>query len=138
MVRNILGFIAGFVVAYCVSELIQLINYLVVPLPVGFDPQLTAFYREFIAQMPAYGHLLIGVSYLIGSLMSGAVVGLVITDHSKVIPVGVAILMMLLWTARFVVIPHPLWLVLVTLLIFIPATIYGYQAVASYLGNDSD
>ena len=136
MVRNVLAFLAGLIVALIVANVIQLINYFfIVPTPLGYEPGSPAFQREFVRLTPALGFFVVCLSHLLGAFAGGALIARLANDETKVFPVGLGLFLILLWIGMIVVIPHPLWIAIVVTLIFIPAALFGFQTAVSLKGR---
>lgn len=135
MLKNILGFVAGLVVAWVVFSVLQAFNVVILPKPEGFDPNSQSYWKEFVSQMPAYGFFMLGLSHMIATFVGGIVLGRIAHDKSLVFPVGMGILLMLLWTANIVVIPHPLWFVVLIYLVYVPSAVFGFQTGSALRGS---
>ena len=135
MIKNVLGFILGLIVGGILFTLIQMINYLFVPLPAGFDPYDLSSMKELIDNMPVTAWLMLILSYIIGSFGAGFVCGKIAVSRSIIFPIALALMFMLGWTSNIVRIPHPMWVVVIVYILYFPLTYAGFKMAA---GNGGD
>ena len=127
MVRSMGALIAGLLVMLIVISSIQWIGHSIYPPPAGLDPQDSAKAAAAVALLPIGALAMVLLSYAAGSFLGAGTGATVSARHKR----GVAILLGLVMTAlvamNFVIIPHPLWMMIVGLLIPIPFALLGWR-----------
>lgn len=127
MVRSMGALIAGLLVMLIVISSIQWIGHSIYPPPTGLDPQDSAKAAAAVALLPIGALAMVLLSYAAGSFLGAGTGATVSVRHKR----GVAILLGLVMTAlvamNFVIIPHPLWMMIVGLLIPIPFALLGWR-----------
>lgn len=127
MLKNIVSVIAGIIVGWFLFTGFQLINYFVVPKPEGFVMGDPGSIKEMIDTMPFYGWALLTLGYVVGSFAAGWVIGKISESKTIILPIGAAILFMMGWLGNIMTIPHPLWIVILMFLIYIPSVLAGHK-----------
>ncbi len=127
MLKNIIGVVAGWIAAWILFTGIQLINYMIVPKPEGFDWADPGSIKQVIDTMPFYAWVILILGYVIGSFAAGFVIGKIAESKTMILPVIAALLFMLGWLGNIMTVPHPIWVVILVFLVYIPSTLAGHR-----------
>ncbi len=127
MLKNIIGVVAGWIAAWILFTGIQLINYMIVPKPEGFDWADPGSIKQMIDTMPFYAWVILILGYVIGSFAAGFVIGKIAESKTMILPVIAALLFMLGWLGNIMTFPHPIWVVILVFLVYIPSTLAGHR-----------
>lgn len=130
MVRKILALLAGLFIFFLVTTLIQFISGLMYGMP---NPEIIGNIdrmNEYVAQMPAGAFTLLLLSYVVGSFASGFLMRMISRWDSLVLPLIVGTLGTVGWIFNIGQIQHPMWVVVIGFLCYIPFTILGHRAAA--------
>ncbi len=127
MLKNIIGVVAGWIAAWILFTGIQLINYMIVPKPEGFDWADPGSIKQMIDTMPFYAWVILILGYVIGSFAAGFVIGKIAESKTMILPVIAALLFMLGWLGNIMTVPHPMWVVILVFLVYIPSTLAGHR-----------
>lgn len=125
LIRNILAVLAGLTVGVALIMLVQTIGHSIYPATGTVDMNDEEAMRAFVAALPAGALWFVIASYFFGS-MGGAAVAAAISRNSKMrLALLIGFVLLLSGLANLVMIPHPFWFSLVTVLVFIPAAWLG-------------
>ena len=128
MVRKILGTVAGIIVAGPIFFLVQSINAVIFGFPKDLDLNDPAAVSEFMANMPTAAFLVVAFGYALGSFVAGWLARKITRADSLIIPLIIGSVLTLAWIGNITMLPHPLWMVVLCFLIYIPFTLLGHRA----------
>ncbi|MEP7214128.1 MAG: hypothetical protein ABI791_13700 [Acidobacteriota bacterium] len=131
MLRKTLSVIIGLVIAVVTFSIFEWIGQLVYPAPQGFNKDDLDALREFILQLPAGAFLMIAAGWAVGSFLAGFAEKTISRSAGIVPPIIIGVVLTIGAVANFVMLPHPVWFVILGLLIFVPVTLLGHKAVPS-------
>ena len=136
LIWNILALIASFVVTSSIIMAIQMISHYIFPLPANIQLTDLKDVESLTKVIPLATMLLVVLSYIIGSLAGGYVVGKgASSDHFAIAGI-LGCIMTGANIANIMSIPHPLWMIVVTMITFIPCALIGcYLARNGVLNN---
>jgi hypothetical protein len=130
MVRSILGIVLGIVLAVVAIFGIQAVAMIVYPMPEGTDMNNPESLKAALAAMPAGAFVLLLVGYAVGTL-AGAWLAATIARRAPVVHgliIGVFFLLgNLINVSRL---PHPVWYVVVSIVMFLPLAFVGARLAA--------
>ena len=124
---NILSVIVGLAVAVITFLIAETINGTLHPAPTTLDFKDNIALKTFYANQPLSLWLLVLAGWLIGSLLCGFLIKFISKSNNKKLPIIAGCILTLSAIANFFSLPHPTWFIIVGLLVFIPATIFGYN-----------
>lgn len=130
MVRRILALLAGFIAANVIIILTQLIGGLIYGMP-KIEPGDTGAIAAYVASMPMSAMLLVAAGYAIGYFTAGFVTRKISKWNSILLPGILGILGTIGWTLNISKIPHPLWMIVLGYLCFIPFVFLGHWVAGS-------
>jgi hypothetical protein len=131
MVRSILSIVAGIVLAVVVIFAFQIVVMAVYPLPAGTDRTDSESMKKAIAAMPAGAFAILLVGYAVGTC-AGAWLAATIARRAPVVH-GLIVGAFFLFgnIANVAMLPHPLWYVVVSMLLFLPVAWVGARWAAA-------
>jgi len=122
------GFVAGTAIIYLMESLVHILY----PLPVGIDMYDSQAMKEYVFSMPVTGLLLLIVGYEAGGFVAGFFAGLLSPVNRKK---RLALLAGALLTAgvavNLILITHPLWFTVSSLVVFVPFAWLGAKVAPS-------
>jgi len=128
MGRKILALVVAFIAATAVIMIVEMLNSLVIARPsadVIADP---AKLREYMANGPVIGYVVVLVGYFLGSFAGGFIVKNMSRRESPgmALPILIGSVLMIAGILNFVMLPgQPLWFLILGLLTFIPISLLG-------------
>lgn len=133
MGRLLLGIVAGVLVQGLLVAGVEFASSLLFPLPDGLDPtnmsQLADYLRS--GSVPVVSQLFVVVAYIVGAF-GGAFVATRIAHHRGFIPalvIGQLSLVFVIWNV--VVLPHALWMAVLSVLVPMPSAWAGGKAAGA-------
>ncbi len=127
MARNAIAIILGIVVAFLVIMSIQMINYSLFPLPEGIDMENQEAMKEHIQTLPVTAFVIVLLSYLIGTFVSVFVAIKIAASHFRTIALILGTFLMIMSIINLIRIPHPIWFMIIEVLIFIPTALFAQR-----------
>ncbi|HTF56113.1 MAG TPA: hypothetical protein VK661_02500 [Planctomycetota bacterium] len=123
MFRGILATVGGLVAAAIVLMIFQKVGHWIYPMPAGLDVKNKEAMGAWISQLPLGAFLLLLAGYAVGSLAGGATAALIGgTLRPALVTGGV---LMLMGIANLLMIPHPIWLAVTSLALYLPLAWLG-------------
>lgn len=130
MLRNVLILVAGLVAGFAAISAIQTLNYLLFSLPAGLDYNKPEDLVSIMEQIPAGALLILELSYAVGSLAAGAVIGRFGRDRTTLFALIAGAILTAANLVNLQSIPTPLWLAVLTTVTFVPGTWIGAKPAA--------
>jgi hypothetical protein len=127
MKRNIISVIAGLVVAILTFIITESVNHSLHPLPASLDFKDTEAVKAFYESQPNALWLLLLAGWIAGSFLCGLLIKWISKNENKKLPLIAGSILTLSALANFFAIPHPVWVIVVGLLVFIPLTLLGHK-----------
>ena len=127
MLRIVLGIIVGIVVGSLVFLGFQTVNTVIFPLPEGVDFSNKEGMKKFIADLPATGFILLLTGYAVGSLGAGFIARKISRHASIIAPIILGAFFSLGWLMNTSMLPHPVWVVVLGYLMYLPFTVLGHK-----------
>lgn len=128
MKRNIISVVVGLVSAIVVFVIAETINSSLHPVPQTLDYNDSVVVKVFYDNQPVTLWLLVLVGWIIGSVLCGFLIKLISKNENKKLPIIAGIILTLSAIANFFSLPHPMWFIIIGLIIFIPSTLVGHQS----------
>ena len=126
MPRNILSVVLAVIIALIVFTINEHFLHQQFPLPPKLNLKDTASLALFVAMMPTSAFIMIYAGWIIGSILAGTIVKFVTNSSSILLPITVGVILTLFGIFNFVIIPHPTWFVVLSLISYIPGVLLGY------------
>jgi hypothetical protein len=125
MFKRLVAFFVGVIVAICVFSLSEKWKLAYYPIPDNIDPHDLNAMKYYEEHLPPTALFIILFGWVVGSFVCGLLVAIV-GKSSNATPAYIAGLF--LTTAGIVdlfITPHPVWFIIVGMLVFIPITLLG-------------
>ncbi|MEZ5345562.1 MAG: hypothetical protein R2681_08415 [Pyrinomonadaceae bacterium] len=130
MFRIALGIIVGLISATLVFLAFQMLNTSFFPPPEGVDFSDQEGMKKFIEGLPATGFLLVLAGYAVGVLAAGFIARKISRHASVGAPIVIGGLFSVGWIMNVLSVPHPTWVVVAGIFIFLPFTYLGHRLAA--------
>jgi hypothetical protein len=125
MLRNILAIVAA-LIAGCVAILvIEITGHQLYPPPGNIDLNNEEALKTYFSNAPAVIFLFIILAYAVGSFISGLVASLIAAHNKLKKALTLGWILMGFSIYNLITIPHPVWVVICGILVFIPFAYIG-------------
>jgi hypothetical protein len=122
--RFLAVFLGAFVALFLIGGLEQLIP-LICHLPPMNDPNDKKEFAEMIARTPTSAFLCLVFIYLISSFIGSLITSIIAKENKERMALGVGVIVMAGGIANFLMRPHPIWVVVCSMLVYLPAAFLG-------------
>jgi hypothetical protein len=109
MLRNVMGFIVGFLVAGTLVGIIERMGHVPYPPPPGMDPSDPESIKAFMSQIPLGGLMYILVAWVAGTLAGSFAATRIARDSPRASATAVGAMMLFTSVYMMVTIPVPAW-----------------------------
>lgn len=116
MIRDAAAVIAGVVTAFVLIMLIEKLGHLIYPPPADLDWSDPAAVRPYIATLPLYALLFPMLAWMIGTFIGSLLACFIGTARPLTLAGIVGGLVLAATIANLIVIPHPLWFSILSVL----------------------
>jgi hypothetical protein len=127
MAQRILSVLAGVIAAVIIFFIFEGVNGAFFPPKDSFDYKDPQQMKEYMKALPTAAFLLLLLGYVVGSVVCGIVVRKISKVENYRLAYIAGGLLTLAWVYNFMNIPHPVWVVVIGLLLFVPSVILGYR-----------
>lgn len=100
-------------------------------MPSDLDFNDKAAVAAYMAKMPVGAYLLLAFGYALGSFLAGITVRFISKSDGLLLPLIVGGVLTLAWLMNVLMIPQPVWIVVIGFLIYIPFTLIGHRMAKS-------
>ena len=126
MVRNIIGFIAGYLIGSVVNFALIMVNMAL--MPAGVDFSNPDGVNAAMAQMGTINYLVVFLAHGLGAFVGALVASMIAVSHRLALSIGIGVLFLLGGIYAAVVIDAPLWFEAVDILFaYIPMAWLGWK-----------
>ncbi len=129
MLRSVLAVLAGLVLGMFTIMAVESVIPLVYPMPRAIDPADTDAMRTTLANMPVGAFVILMAGWALGALSGGLLAARLATTWFYKAPLAHALAVGLVQTAgaiaNFTMLPHPTWVLVAGLVVFIPMALLG-------------
>jgi MFS family permease len=125
MLRSILGFLAGLATSWLTISVSQLLSARSYPPPPGADLRDPEALAAFIAAAPIPAMVLVVAGYALAALLGGWVAAMISRRHRAIVAVLVGALVLVGVILNYMLIPHPVWMVVAGVLLPVPMAWLG-------------
>ena len=136
MFRTVAAVVAGIVVAFATVMLIDTLNHALFPPPEGLDFSDPDAIRPYLATLPMGAFLLILASSVVAAFVGTLLACYIGRGNPLVYGGGVGGLVLAATIANFIAIPHPLWLVIATLIGIVLSTLLAMKLAPTSAAAD--
>lgn len=122
--RKGIAVLAGLITGLLVISLVEHIGQLLFPAAIEFQSETNAQDSiDFLAAIPANRLFFILLAYFLGSFSAGAVSAIIVRQTQLALIPGMILLLLGILQVTFI--PHPLWFIIFSLSIYLPAAYLG-------------
>ena len=125
MGRKILAVVAGVILAGIVVYAVEAIGHQVYPPPEGLDMKNMEAMKAYVATLPAGALLFVLLAYALGSFAGGWLAAKIARTSQIHLPLTVGGVQLLFGIINIVMIPHPTWFAIASVIVFLPAAYLG-------------
>jgi hypothetical protein len=125
MLRNVLVVLAALVLGNLLIFVGEALNWVLYPLPPGFDFNDPAAVATMVANMPVGAFVGVELSYVVASVAGGLLVGRFAASRHLGLAAGVGVAFTLSNFLNLASIPHPLGFAILTSVTFLPLQVGG-------------
>ena len=125
--KNILGIILGLAVAMTSFMLFETIAHFAFPVPDHVDGDNAESMKNYMKDVPIGSFSLVLTGWILGSVLAGYFAKLVSKNPSNRNPIILGCILEAATIFNFILLPHPTWLIVVSLLVLIPAVFVGHN-----------
>lgn len=118
MLKRLTSIMAGCSAGIAVIFLIESLGHILYPMPEGIDPNNVEDIKKLMANVPIGALFIVLCAAFLGGMAGGFVAGKFDTDNAKKHALIVGGILTLLGILNLVVIPHPIWFMIVDVLIY--------------------
>jgi MFS family permease len=137
MLRPIVGFFVGLVVAVVVVALVETLGHTVFPPPPGVENDRTAM-ASYVATAPFAALLFPLLASVAGAFLGGWVAAAIGRRRHQLAGTLVGVVILALAGMNMVMIPHPVWFMLLSIMLIVPAGWLGGDLAARRAGAQHD
>ena len=127
MVRSMFAIIAGLVVMLVVVSSVQWLSHSIYPPPDGLDIMDKDAVSKAMAAAPVGALAMVLLSYALATFLAAGTATSISVRHKRGVAIILALVMIVLAGANFFIIPHPLWMVVLGLLIPLPMALLAWR-----------
>jgi hypothetical protein len=127
MTRSTLAFALGLIVMVLMVLGLEFIGHRLWPIPAGLDLSHPAAMEALINMMPPAAFAWVLFAYAAASFLGAGTAATISKDHKRGVAIVVGVVMLALVAATLFSAPHPLWMVIVGVLIPLPCALLGWR-----------
>ncbi len=129
MFKRILSVLAGIVSGIIIIYLIEMGSHIIYPFPSTFDMNNPESVKQYIDTAPFGAILFIAIAWAVGSFIGGFVTSLISKSSKTTLSMIVGVILMIAGLINLLTFPHPVWLWIVGLAVFLPSAYLGSRSV---------
>jgi len=135
MLRRTIAVLFGISVAVAVFVLVEKINQNMYPFPVGMDIHDHHAMASYIANLPSKALLIDLAGWIFGSIICGFLIGYIDRSNNKISAYIGGLFLMTSGIVDLILLPHPMWFIIMGMTVFIPFTLLGHTIVPNKSKN---
>lgn len=135
MVRNIGSVIAGSIVASLIFLLVEQLGHIFYPGAMSVNWNDAAAVKVFMDNQPIGAFMVVLGGWAVGSFVGGILMQKISKQTALTLPIILSLVLMATAVWNFIMLPHPLWFMIVGLMIFAPSVLGGWKIVAAQDGR---
>lgn len=124
MIKNVLYVLSGVMIGGAVIYLVESIGHKIYTLPENFDWTDPEVIESHIASLPIGAFVVVLLAYILGSF-AGGFMAAVYKNSGLPNVIAVGIVLLLLGLLNMLMIQHPTWFLVVSLMIYVPSAYLG-------------
>lgn len=127
MLRTVLATVIGLMAAFLVIYGVEWLSSLRYPLPKDLDIANHQAMTAYIAHLPKGALINVLVGWALGSIVCGFLIRIISKSSSKTAAYLAGLLLMTTGIVNIFMYPHPIWFIVIGVLLFIPCTLLGHS-----------
>ncbi|MFY7999154.1 MAG: hypothetical protein ACOVSW_11210 [Candidatus Kapaibacteriota bacterium] len=127
MGRKILSVLAGLIAAMATFFIVEQLGHSIYPAPAGLNFEDAAAVKAFMDNRPIGAYLLVLGGWLLGTLEAGFIAQKISRETANTIPFILGGILTASAALNFFLLPHPVWFVVVGLIVFVPMALVGWK-----------
>lgn len=124
MMKRILAIILGLIISFIIISLFQKLGHKLYPPPEGINMNDKEAIKTLVASMPMGAFIVLLISYMLGAFGGGFIAARVSKDRIRP-SIIVGAVLMLAGLVNVIMIPHPLWFAILSIIMYIPMAYTG-------------
>ena len=125
MKKKIMALVGGVVVGFIMVIVFEYINHLIFPPPADMDPMDIESVKAFMKEIPVGALIGIWFGWMISAFIAGFVSGKIDKINWKNNGYIIATVLLVASIVNMYLIPHPIWMVVITIIGYLPFTLAG-------------
>ncbi len=125
--KNILGIVLGLAVAMTSFMLFETIAHFAYPIDKSVDVDNAESMRDYMNHVPIGALSLVLTGWIVGAFLAGYFAKIVSKNNQNRNPIIIGIILESATIFNFILLPHPTWFIVVSLLILIPSVFVGHN-----------
>lgn len=125
MLRSVVAVVSGVVLGGLVIGLVEAVGHQVFPLPEGVDPADPEALARVIGELPVGALLFVPLAWALGSVAAGWLAARIASRAQVAHAVIAGSLLLVAGVVNLAMIPHPTWLAVLGVAVFLPAAYFG-------------
>lgn len=130
MLKSVLSIILGIVIGGVAIMAMEMLGHSLYPPPAGIDFNDPAQVAEMVANAPVAALLMVILAYVVGGIVAGFICGLLKPKTQNYQPFVVGVILTFFGLMNLLMIPHPIWFWISTLIAFVPTALLGNKLSA--------
>lgn len=131
MLRTIGSVITATLAAVVIFTLAEQGIHALYPSPTGLDFNNKAATEAYMNTRPFAAYLLVLAGWIVGAFVAGLFVRRISTQAGMLLPLVVGGILTVSAVLNFYMLPHPVWFVIVGVLVFVPSVLLGHSIGAT-------
>lgn len=127
MLRSILAVLAGVLVMGITVAAVQWLGHSIFPPPPGIDPSDPDAMIALVSSMPVMALAFVLLAYAFGTFLGAYTATTISLAHKRGVAHVIAVIMLALIAMNFAMIPHPIWMIVLGVLIPLPFALLGWK-----------
>lgn len=127
MIRKILSVILGLAIAVATFIITETLNNRLHPVSSSLDYTDNIAVKTFYENQALSFWLIVLIGWTLGSFLCGFLIKIISKSENKILPTIAGVLLTLSAVANFFTFPHPIWFIIIGLIVFIPSTLFGHK-----------
>lgn len=127
MLRTVLAVVVGLMAAFLIISGVEWLSSLRYPLPKGLDIANHQAMTEYVSHLPKGALINVLAGWALGSIVCGFLIRIISKSSGKTAAYLAGLLLMTTGIVNIFMYPHPLWFIVIGVVLFIPCTLLGHS-----------
>ena len=129
MGKQVISVVVGVIAGMAAMMVVNYVSIIMYPVPDGLDMSNSEAMSNYIDQLPILAKLIVLISWMAGAFVGGLVAALIAPEgKGRALAILVGALLMGGGIVNALSIPHPMWMLIIGLLLYIPLAHLGAKA----------